>query len=124
MMVPLGITISGDLTGCELPAWIPSHIKGTNFGVIDASTTFRGVGGTATTLYQVEAIDLAGTEVLTIDTTDGPVQIDLVGDGTFLQTSITLRDTAKIHHIRTVWSNAPCGRLSHSRRGASFGAAL
>ncbi|MGB7414974.1 MAG: hypothetical protein WA902_12270 [Thermosynechococcaceae cyanobacterium] len=96
-----GDTISGDLTGCELYAWLPSRTKGTNFGVIDSDTTFTGSGGTVPTLYQVEQIDLANNETLTVDTTNGPVHIDFVNTGLDPQFSLTLRNTAKILNVRT-----------------------
>lgn len=93
--------VPGEVAGCTLQAWLPSRVRGTNLGVIDSDTTLTGVGGTAPTLYQVEAIDLENNEILTVDTTNGSVYLDFIDKGIDPQFSITLRDTAKILHRRS-----------------------
>jgi hypothetical protein len=95
-----GDTVAGTIFACSPRPWIPSGIMGTNFGVISTSQTLRGVGGTVTTAYQIEKIDLDGDEVLTVDTTGGPVQIDVIPDPSEAP-AIVLRHNAKILNIRT-----------------------
>lgn len=74
-------TVEGKIFACNLPPKLPTTIQGTNFGRITSSTTLRGVGGMSPTLYRVESIDLGNDDVLTVDTTGGPVQIDVVYGG-------------------------------------------
>ncbi|NJM65415.1 MAG: hypothetical protein HC851_06940 [Acaryochloris sp. RU_4_1] len=95
-------TVAGKIFACGLKPWIPPGIMGTNFGVINTSTTLRGVGGSVPTRYRVEQIDLDTNEVLTVDTTGGSVQIDVV-DNTHKTNyqAITLRHNAKILNLRT-----------------------
>jgi hypothetical protein len=94
-----GDTVSGKLFACRLHPQIPSGVTGTNLGVITKSKTLTGAGGEKPTLYQAQKIDLSGSDVLTVDTTDGPVHIDLLahasGEG------ILLKDKAKILNVRT-----------------------
>ncbi|MEO0374635.1 MAG: hypothetical protein AAF329_08430 [Cyanobacteria bacterium P01_A01_bin.17] len=112
-----GDTISGDITGCQMTVMLPDGIKGTNFGTINSSTTLRGVGGNSPTLYQLDKIDLAGADTLTVDTTGGPVYIDMTADGSHPQLSITLRDTAKILNVRTDGQAPRVGDLRIKARG-------
>ncbi len=93
-----GDAVSGTVLGCRLMPNIPAGITGTNFGVINTSTTLKGVGGKVKTLYRVEAIELNNNDVLSIDTTGGPVQIDVMD---VKYRAISLRNNAKILNIRT-----------------------
>jgi hypothetical protein len=96
-------TIEGKLFACSLTPNIPVSSTGTNSDVIDTTTTLSGVGGTAPTLFQVDKIDLANNETLTVDTTGGPVRIDVADNGSpgnNPDQAITLRNTAKIINIR------------------------
>lgn len=105
-----GDTVQGSLFACTLRPQIPDGIKGTNFGIIDSDTTFKGLGGTTPTLYQVEKIDLDGNETLTVDTTNGSVQIDIKNGGSH-EHGIILRQNAKILNIRTDGQPARVGDL-------------
>lgn len=105
-----GDTVQGSLFACTLRPQIPDGIKGTNFGIIDSGTTFKGLGGKAPTLYQVDKIDLDGNETLTVDTTNGPVQIDIKNGGS-PEDGIILRQNAKILNIRTDGQPARVGDL-------------
>ncbi len=91
-------TVSGKIFACDLKINIPPGATGTNLGTITTSMTFNGAGGSAPTLYRVASINLSGTETIRIDTTGGPVQIELINPGTG---GITLTDTAKILNVRT-----------------------
>jgi hypothetical protein len=99
-----GDTVEGKIFACTLSPNIPTGMTGTNLGVINTSRTLKGLGGTTTTFYQVDKIDLANSDTLTVDTTGGPVQIDIPNHGNpgynpYL--AVTLRNTAKIVNIRT-----------------------
>jgi hypothetical protein len=100
----IGDSVEGKLVACRLTPSIPPGIQGTNLGSITTSQTLNGVGGKIPTLYRIEQIDLANNETLTVNTTNGPVYIDIVPSvsppGTGLPT-ITLRNTAKILNVRT-----------------------
>lgn len=111
-----GDTVSGKLFACLLTPTIPNGIKGTNFGTITTSQTLSGVGGTTPTLYQIETVDLAGSDVLTIDTTNGPVVVDFVKNSAPGQ-SIRLKDSAKILNIRTDGQPPRVGDLRMHLRG-------
>ncbi len=111
-----GDTISGTLFACLLTPTIPDGIKGTNLGTITTSQTLTGVGGQTPTLYQIEQIDLAGSDVLTIDTTNGPVVLDFVKDSAPGQ-SIQLKNTAQILNIRTDGQPPRVGDLRMHLRG-------
>lgn len=111
-----GDTVSGTLFACLLRPNIPDGIKGTNFGKITTSQTLNGVSATSPTLYQIEQIDLAGNDVLTIDTTNGPVVLDFVKNSAPKQ-SISLRDSAKILNIRTDGEPPRVGGLRLNLRG-------
>jgi hypothetical protein len=96
-------TIEGKLFACSLAPNIPVGSTGTDLGVINTTTTLSGVGGKVPTLFQVDKIDLANNDTLTVDTTGGPVRIDVTDNGSPGNTpdrAITLRNTAKIINIR------------------------
>ena len=112
-------TVEGKIFACNLPPKLPTTIQGTNFGRITTSTTLKGVGSMTPTRYRVESIDLDNDEVLTIDTTGGPVQIDVIYGGTDPELAITLRDNAKILNIRTDDQLPQVGDLRILARGNS-----
>lgn len=111
-----GDTVSGRLLACLLTPTIPDGIKGTNLGTITTSQTLSGVGGMTPTLYQIEQIDLTGSDVLTVDTTNGPVVLDFVQDSAPGQ-SIQLKNTAQILNIRTDGQTPRVGDLRMHLRG-------
>lgn|GEM_PF-3421532 len=111
-------TVSGKIFACRLKPQIPAGVMGTNFGEISTSYTFKGVGGENTTLYRVEKIDLDNDEILTVDTTGGPVQIDVVDNVTKTNyQAVTLRHNAKILNIRTDGQPPRVGDLRILSRG-------
>ncbi len=91
-------SVAETLVGCRLTPQIPTGVMGTNMGTINTSKTLEGVGGSVWTLYRIEAINLSNNDILTIDTTGGPVKIDVIETGA---PAITLRNNAKILNIRT-----------------------
>lgn len=95
-----GDTVSSQLFACQLSPALPNGSGGTNLGTITTSQTLSGAGGTVPTRYRIDRIDLAGNDVLTIDTTDGPVVLDFVNSAAPHQT-IRLQNSAKILNIRT-----------------------
>jgi hypothetical protein len=92
--------VSGRIFACQLSTSMPLPPAGTNVGVIDTSQTLVGNNRFAPTVYRVEQIDL-NNEILNIDTTNGPVYLQLLPDGSPSRSSITLRGTAQIQNIRT-----------------------
>lgn len=117
-----GDTVAGKIFACQLMPNIPSGITGINVGLIKTSQTLNGVGGTVTTLYQVNKIDLANNNILTVDTTGGPVQIDVTdkgNPGNQPDLAITLRNNAKILNIRTDGQPPKVGDLRIMMRGNS-----
>ncbi|MGB7414429.1 MAG: hypothetical protein WA902_09500 [Thermosynechococcaceae cyanobacterium] len=101
----LGDTISGKLSSCYLVPWVPANtaISENNEGAITISRTLAGTGGIVPTLYRVERINLVNNDVLTVDTTGGPVHIEFVDipDASLDPTTVTLRNNAKILNVRT-----------------------
>lgn len=117
-----GDTIAGKIFACRLLPNIPASSGGTNKGVINTSMTLSGTGGTAPTRYRVDKIDLATNEILTVDTTGGPVEIDVTdmgNPGSNPYNAITLRDTAQILNIRTDGQSPRVGDLRIMLRGNS-----
>ncbi|MGR3276157.1 hypothetical protein ACSYAD_13700 [Acaryochloris marina NIES-2412] len=110
-----GDTVSGTLFACLLTPIIPNGIQGSDLGTITTSQTLNGVGN-APTFYQIEQIDLTGTDVLTVDTTNGPVVLNFVEDSAPGQ-SIRLRNSAKILNIRTDGQPPRVGDLRMHLRG-------
>jgi hypothetical protein len=94
-----GDTVGGKLFACKLSPQMPASLKGINLGVITTSQKLMGLGGSVPTIYQIAAINLNNTEVLTVDTTGGPVYINMYSLGSLR--GITLRDNAQILNIRT-----------------------
>ena len=70
-------TVAGKIFACRLTANIPVGITGANLELINTSQTLKGLGGTVITPYQVDKIDLINNDTLTVDTTGGPVRIDV-----------------------------------------------
>jgi hypothetical protein len=106
----LGDTVSGRLFACSLSLGIPPRSLGTNLGTINTSTTLTGTGGQTPTIFQVEQINLKNNDVLTVDTTNGPVHLDFVRNGYNAQ-ALTLRDNAKILNVRTDGQSPQVGDL-------------
>ncbi len=97
--------IQGDISACTLRAKIPNvwpnTLAGSTDSVIDSTTTLTGNGGLVPTLYPVDTIDLNNNETLTVDTTNGPVWIEIQNTMGGEEPGITLRDTAQILNVRT-----------------------
>jgi hypothetical protein len=94
-----GDTVDGDIVACNLNIDIPVGVTGTDLGTITTPQTIKGVGGTVPTIYQVTQIDLSGTETLTIDTTGGPVFIEINHSSN--APGIVLKNQAKILNFRS-----------------------
>jgi hypothetical protein len=117
-----GDTVAGTIFSCALKTNIPAGITGTNLGLINTSQTLQGLGGAGITAYQVNKIDLANNDVLTVDTTGGPVRIDVPDKGNsgfFPEQAITLRNNAKILNVRTDGQPPKVGDLRIMLRGNS-----
>jgi hypothetical protein len=115
-------SIEGKIFACSLTPNIPVGSAGTNKDVIKKSTTLSGTGGTVPTRYQVDEINLEKSDILTVDTTGGPVEIDVADQGNTGNNpdlAITLRDTAKIINIRTDGQPPRVGDLRIILRGNS-----
>ncbi|MGB8700689.1 MAG: hypothetical protein WCD18_14835 [Thermosynechococcaceae cyanobacterium] len=96
----IGDTVSGKLIACKLTPLLPVGTKGKNLGAIKTSLTLTGTGGPIPTFYQVEEIALANKDTLKVDTTNGPVYIEVVFTGSN-RNAISLKGQAKILNIRT-----------------------
>ena len=94
-------TIAGTLYACNLNINIPLQGGGNTLGVINSSQTLQGLGGAFPTTYQVAGIHLTGADVLTIDTTGGPVVLEMINPGAPGGDIISLRNTSKIINTRT-----------------------
>lgn len=94
-----GDPIEGDIVACNLNINIPLGLTGTDLGTITTPQTLRGVGGTVPTLYKVTQIDLSATDTLTIDTTGGPVFIQVNNSSN--NPAIILNQQAKILNVRS-----------------------
>jgi hypothetical protein len=115
-------TIEGKIFACRLLPNIPASSAGTNEGVINTSMTLLGTGGTVPTRYKVDTIDLANSEVLTVNTTGGPVEIEIVDKGNTGNNpdyAITLHNTAQILNIRKDGQPPRVGDLRIILRGNS-----
>jgi hypothetical protein len=115
-------TIEGKIFACRLLPNIPASSGGTNKGVINTSMTLSGTGGTVPTRYNVDKIDLSNSEILTVDTTSGPVEIDVTDKGNTGNNpdyAITLHNTAQILNIRTDGQPPRVGDLRIMVRGNS-----
>lgn len=114
-------TVQGGIFACNLWANIPGGITGTNLGTINTSKTLTGNSGPTPTLYEVDQIDLSNDDTLTVDTTNGPVQID-IAFGSYSappDQAITLRHNAKILNVRTDGKPPRVGDLRIFARGNS-----
>jgi hypothetical protein len=97
-------TVDGKIFACKITPTIPVETLGTRVDNIDKSMVLRGTGSVTPTQYQVKKIKLAETDILEVDTTNGPVQINIVDSGAAgnePDQAITLRDTAKIINTRS-----------------------
>jgi hypothetical protein len=90
--------IGGKIEICDLEINIPPSPSSIVLGVVDSDYTFTGTNASAPTVYQIDEILLNGDEVITIDTTNGPVTIEVTNVGV---AGISLYDNAKIRNIRT-----------------------
>lgn len=86
-------TIQGKLVACDFSFSSALKPQGTKIGNITSGRTLNALGPAATH-YQIDKIDLSGSDELIVDTTAGPVQLYLNG-------SITLRGSAKIVNSRS-----------------------
>ncbi len=99
-----GDSVDQTIYACRLMPRIPFPTTGVLAGSILTSQTLSGTGGTTPTVFQVDKIALANSDNLTIDTTGGPVVLNITDDGNdgrFPTSSITLRNNAKILNART-----------------------
>ena len=96
--------VGGTVHACQLLVNLPFVGTGANLGTITTSQTISGAGGTAPTYFQVDNITLTASDALTIDTTGGPVVLEITNKGNVgwnPERAITLKNTAKILHVRT-----------------------
>ncbi len=112
----VGDTVQGEIFACTLrpllPNTLPTTIAGTDYSnSINTSTTLTGDGGAVPTLYQIDTIDLSHNHALTVDTTNGPVWLEIINTSGGEEIGITLRDTAKILNIRTDGKTPSVGDL-------------
>ena len=99
-----GDTVGGTIYACQVVPNLPFAGLGPNLGTITTSQTISGTGGTAPTYFQVNNIALANSDTLTVDTTGGPVVLEVTNKGNVgwqPERGITLTNNAKILNIRT-----------------------
>jgi hypothetical protein len=96
--------VSGSVTACYLFNLPEQLVQPTNVVVIDSSNTLTGYPGQVTR-YWVDKLNLDNNDILTVDTTDGPVEIRIKGDindwSIVDHTVFALADNAKIVNLRT-----------------------
>lgn len=85
--------ISGRITAQKITPTLSFTPQGTQLGTIKFTSTFGSSSG-ATTYYQVNKIELKNSEVVTFDTTNGPIVLFVSGDA-------KMADNAKIRNTRT-----------------------
>ena len=118
-----GDTVSGGIFGCNVMSDIPYRGTGTNLGILNASQTLSGIKGANPTVFQVNQIDLANSDTLTVDTTEGPVQLEITdkgNPGSMPEAGIRLRNSAKIVNIRRDGQPPKVGDLRIIIRGNSL----
>jgi hypothetical protein len=99
-------TVSGKIFACQLSPNIPylnPLSAGPNLETITSSQRIAGTGGAAPTYFQVDKIDLANSDTLTVDTTNGPVYLTVTDKGNpgyQPDLAITLHNNAKILNVR------------------------
>jgi hypothetical protein len=98
-------SVEGKLFACKLTPTVPVTPQGTTL-TITTSQTLSG-SSSGITHYQIQSINLATNQTLTIDTTAGPVYLYLKGGSN----SLVLRDTAKILNTRTDGQSPQVGDL-------------
>lgn len=96
--------VPGRITACNLSPWpnLPAQPSGTM--IIDSNITLTGNPG-QTTYYWVDQINLNGTDTITVDTTQGRVEIILkefpAGSGHPNFQKFVMLDHSKIVNVRT-----------------------
>jgi hypothetical protein len=85
--------ISGKIIAHKLNPTLSYTPQGPNQGNLNQTVTLYGTSG-VTTYYQTPKIDLKNSDILTFDTTNGPIIIFVNGD-------VQVQDNAKIRNIRT-----------------------
>lgn len=90
--------LEGKLFACSLAPDIPLVPQGPDLAAITKSTTLTG-SPSGIQSYQVDRIELSGSDTLTVDTTAGPVYLYI--NAASERGAIVLRDSAKIRNIRT-----------------------
>ena len=88
-----GDSIAGLIAACDVDPVYPVTVQGTDLGAIDTSLSLAGSAGQITH-YQADIIDLAGDDILDVDTTLGPVYL-------YVTEKSHLRDNAQILNFRT-----------------------
>lgn len=84
--------IAGNIVGCQitqsLSVDLPLTVK--NLGSVESSTTLTA----ANSPYHIEELELDGSDVVNVDTTDGPVYL-------YITESIELRGNSQLRNMRT-----------------------
>jgi hypothetical protein len=112
----VGDTVAGKIVACPVRAYVPLGTPTTNLGIVTTSQTLTGIGGTAPTRFGVDQILLSNNDVLTVDTTNGPVEI-IISIPAPPAPGIVLRHNAKILNIRTDGQTPRVGDLRILSRG-------
>lgn len=85
--------VSGKITGCPVTFTMPNTAQGNNLGILNGSRTITGTSGTISR-YQTPTIQLTGNDIVTVDTTAGPVYL-------YVNDYSALRGNSQIRNIRT-----------------------
>jgi hypothetical protein len=97
--------VSGRITACDLAPSLAYPAVPSGTLIIESSTTLTGEVGKVTR-YWVDKLNLDNNDILTIDTTAGPVELRIKGDPDDWWSNIdftvfALADHAKIVNVRT-----------------------
>ncbi|ABW30763.1 DUF7305 domain-containing protein [Acaryochloris marina] len=94
--------IAGNIVGCQITQTLSVDLPATvtSLGEVKSSTTLTA----ANSPYHIEELELDGTDVVTVDTTDGPVYL-------YVTESFELRGNAQLRNIRTDGESPRVGDL-------------
>lgn len=86
-------TVSGKITGCPIAFTMPNIAQGTDLGILNSSRSIAGTSG-GISYFQTSKIQLTGSNVVTVDTTAGPVYL-------YVNDWSSMRGNSQIRNIRT-----------------------
>ena len=97
--------IEGKIIACPLSLPWPNIVSGAqDLGVLDGDQSLAGISG-GIKVYEVDQLDLDGSDTITVDTTAGPVYLYLTG-GPFSMRGTSRKWPQFAHHSQIWWGQA------------------